>query len=177
MSLRKIVEHLGFHRTTLSFFPFHHSSRPLSFHSPQPLHQGNQNLDPHSLLKQDPIEICTSLWVKTFSSPQNTSFPNLTGFLSNFDLWLLAYQRSCAHATGTFPPRNAVGTPVLHSLLSLRNAVIRNRFEWNNKTNPFSFVPPMTLPFQSPSLNADSKPLSNPTRPASRTALFRRCYS
>jgi len=85
--------------------------------------------------------------------------------------------RSCAHATGTFPLRNAVGTPVLHSLLSLRNAVIRNRFEWNNKTNPFSFVPPMTLPFQSPSLNADSKPLSNPTRPASRTALFRRCYS
>ncbi|XP_027932796.1 nuclear intron maturase 1, mitochondrial isoform X2 [Vigna unguiculata] len=151
MSLRKIVEHLGFHRTTLSFFPFHHSSRPLSFHSPQPLHQGNQNLDPHSLLKQDPIEICTSLWVKTFSSPQNTSFPNLTGFLSNFDLWLLAYQRSCAHATGTFPPRNAVGTPVLHSLLSLRNAVIRNRFEWNNKTNPL---------LRAPNDAALSKPLS-----------------
>ncbi|QCD82012.1 RNA-directed DNA polymerase [Vigna unguiculata] len=49
--------------------------------------------------------------------------------------------RSCAHATGTFPLRNAVGTPVLHSLLSLRNAVIRNRFEWNNKTNPLLRAP------------------------------------
>ncbi|KOM53585.1 hypothetical protein LR48_Vigan09g224400 [Vigna angularis] len=151
MSFRKIVEHFGFHRTTLSFFHFHRLSRPFSSHSPQPHHQGNQNPDPHSLLKQDPIEICTSLWVKTFSSPPNTSFPNLTGFLSNFDLWLLAYQRSCAHATGTFPPRNAVGTPVLHSLLSLRNAVIRNRFEWNNKTNPL---------LRAPNDAALSKPLS-----------------
>ncbi|KHN47320.1 Putative mitochondrial protein ymf11 [Glycine soja] len=94
MSFRKIVEHFQYRRGTLSSF-----SRPLATHSPQP---AEQNHDPHSLMKQDPIEICTSLWVKTFSSS------NLTGFLSNFDLWLLAYQRSCAHATGTFPPRNAV---------------------------------------------------------------------
>ncbi|KAG4971272.1 hypothetical protein JHK82_036937 [Glycine max] len=134
MSFRKIVEHFQYRRGTLSSF-----SRPLATHSPQP---AEQNHDPHSLMKQDPIEICTSLWVKTFSSS------NLTGFLSNFDLWLLAYQRSCAHATGTFPPRNAVHTPVLHSL---RNAVIRIRFEWNDKTNPL---------FRAPNDAAFSKPLS-----------------
>eukprot|EP00256_Glycine_max_P024439 XP_003547207.1 nuclear intron maturase 1, mitochondrial-like [Glycine max] len=142
MSFRKIVEHFQYRRSTLSSF-----SRPFSTHSSQP---PNQNQDPHSLMKQDPIEICTSLWVKTFSS-STTSFPNLTGFLSNFDLWLLAYQRSCAHATGTFPPRNAVHATVLHSLLSLRNAVIRNRFEWNDKTNPL---------LRAPNDAAVSKPLS-----------------
>ncbi|KAK7319675.1 hypothetical protein RJT34_04398 [Clitoria ternatea] len=153
MSLRKIVEHLqfrrGFHATLSSIpsfsspLPTHHRSLQTATHT---LHQ-----DPHSLLKQDPIEICTSLWVKTFSSPKTTSFPNLTGFLSNFDLWLLAYQRSCAHATGTFPPRNAVHTNVLQNLLNLRNAVIRGRFVWDDKTHPF---------LRAPNDPAVSKPLS-----------------
>ncbi|KAK9936774.1 hypothetical protein M0R45_013598 [Rubus argutus] len=93
--------------------------------------------DPHSLLKQDPIEICSNLWVKAFSSPPTTTFPNLTGFLSKFDLWVLAYQRCCAHVTGTFPPRNAIHSHVLHDLLSLRNAVVRGNYAWNKKTQQF----------------------------------------
>ncbi|KAL2341137.1 hypothetical protein Fmac_009077 [Flemingia macrophylla] len=97
--------------------------------------------EPETLVKRDPIEICTSLWVKTFSSPKATTFPNLTGFLSNFDLWLLAYQRSCAHATGTFPPRTALHGPLLRHLLSLRDAVLRSRFAWNDKANPLLRAP------------------------------------
>ncbi|TKY71978.1 mitochondrial protein ymf11 [Spatholobus suberectus] len=134
MSLRKIVEHFPLRRRTLSSLCNTRSWQPL-------IPSTNQDQDPHTLMKQDPIEICTSLWVKTFSSPPTTSFPNLTGFLSNFDLWLLAYQRSCAHATGTFPPRNAVGTPLLRDLLSLRDAVLRGRFAWNDRANPLLRAP------------------------------------
>ncbi|XP_020203684.1 nuclear intron maturase 1, mitochondrial [Cajanus cajan] len=150
MSFRKIVEHLPLRRSTLS--SFHLFTSPLSTHSlQQQQQQQQQQQDPHTLMKQDPIQICSSLWVKTFSSPKTTSFPNLTGFLSNFDLWLFAYQRSCAHATGTFPPRNAVHAPLLRDLLSLRNAVLRARFIWNDKTNPL---------LRAPNDTALSKPLS-----------------
>ncbi|KAL5989961.1 Nuclear intron maturase 1, mitochondrial [Asimina triloba] len=89
--------------------------------------------DPYSLMKEDPIQVCSSLWVKTFSTP-NTQFSNLTGFLKKFDLWILAYQRTCAHFTGSFPPKNAIQSPVLHNLLSLQSAVLDGRFLWNKKT-------------------------------------------
>ncbi|KAL6197387.1 hypothetical protein ACLB2K_032996 [Fragaria x ananassa] len=124
-SLRPFVEHLVCTSQLPRPPPF---SRSLSSSSP-PLS------DPYALLKQDPIEICSSLWVKAFSSPPTTTFPNLTGFLSKFDLWVLAYQRCCAHVTGTFPPRNAVHSHVLHDLLSLRNAVVKGTYAWNNKTH------------------------------------------
>ncbi|KAK7385424.1 hypothetical protein VNO78_31142 [Psophocarpus tetragonolobus] len=127
MWVRKLVEEFPLGGSRVCSFQLDTLWRALSSYSQQ---------EPHSLMKEDPVEICTSLWVKSFTSSSTTSFSNLTGFLSNFDLWLLAYQRSCAHATGTFPPRNAIRTPVLHSLLSLRNAVIRNRFLWNDKANP-----------------------------------------
>ncbi|KAM3291986.1 nuclear intron maturase 1, mitochondrial [Capsicum chacoense] len=88
--------------------------------------------DPHSLLKEDPLEILSNLWIKTFSQPQNP-FTNLTGFLSKLDLWVLAYQRTYAHFTGSFPPRNALQSHVLSDLLSLRNTVIRGNFLWHTK--------------------------------------------
>ncbi|KAM1561715.1 hypothetical protein ACFX1Z_004813 [Malus domestica] len=72
-----------------------------------------------------------------FSVGQGILFPNLTGFLSKFGLWVLAYQRSCAHVTGTFPPRSAIHSRVLHDLLSLRNAVVRGSFSWNKKTQQY----------------------------------------
>lgn len=91
--------------------------------------------DPYSVLKEDPVDICTSIWVKSFSSPSNFTFSNLTGFLSKLDLWTLAYQRSCAHVTGKFPPRNALPSHALHSLFSLQTAVVHNRFKWNDKAH------------------------------------------
>ncbi|KAK7303120.1 hypothetical protein RJT34_14021 [Clitoria ternatea] len=134
--------------------PTHHRSLQTATHS---LHQ-----DPHSLLKQDPIEICTSLWVKTFSSPKTTSFPNLTGFLSNFDLWRLAYQRSCAHATGTFPPRNAVHTNVLKTFSTFVTPLFAAVSFRTTRPTP-SFAPPTTPPFRSLSPNANFVPFSIPS--------------
>ncbi|KAJ7968935.1 Intron maturase, type II family protein [Quillaja saponaria] len=143
MSVRTTIKHLparhSFFKSLSSYGSF--SSLPAGSPSPPPLrtttHKQDKEQDPYSLLKGDPIEICTSLWVKTFSSPPQTTFPNLTGFLSKFDLWVLAYQRSCAQVTGTFPPRNAIHFHVLRDLLSLRNAVIHGQFAWNRKTEQF----------------------------------------
>ncbi|XP_034698651.1 nuclear intron maturase 1, mitochondrial [Vitis riparia] len=96
-----------------------------------------QEQDPYSLMKEDPIQVCSSLWVRSFSNQTHAPFSNLTGFLSKFDLWVLAYQRSCAHFTGSFPPRNAIHSQVLRDLLSLQNAVVRGRFSWNHKIHSY----------------------------------------
>ncbi|WCJ27387.1 Intron maturase type II family protein [Euphorbia peplus] len=120
MSVRTLIKHLPPSISSIRILPF----------STLTAHQ-----DPHSLLKEDPIEICTSLWLKSFSSPPLSSFPHLTGFLSKLDLWVLAYQRSCAHVTGTFPPRTALHSHTLHSLHSLQHNVLHNRFRWNDKTH------------------------------------------
>ncbi|KAM7270148.1 hypothetical protein ACFE04_029362 [Oxalis oulophora] len=136
-SLRQSIKHLNY---TTQNHHFLRSISSLSTH--QPLiqttthhhhHHHNQE-DPHSLLKQDPTEILTSLWVKSFSN-NNSPFPNLTGFVSKLDLWVLAYQRTCAHATGTFPPRNALRDETLYSLLSLRNTVVKSHFKWHDKAH------------------------------------------
>ncbi|KAF3967205.1 hypothetical protein ACB098_04G052300 [Castanea mollissima] len=154
MSVRTTIKHLHRHLQPLTF------SRSFSSTLIEKKHQTpslqNQQ-DPYSLLKQDPIEICSSLWFKTFSSPPNTSFANLTGFISKLDLWVLAYQRSSAHFTGTFPPRNAIHSQVLSDLLSLRNAVVRGQFVWNNKTNQLIRSPnekPITLSLSKGKLQA-----------------------
>ncbi|KAI5591909.1 hypothetical protein POPTR_004G132450v4 [Populus trichocarpa] len=120
MSLRQNFKQLPFIKSHSLFRPFSSSSS----------HQ-----DPYSVLKEDPVDICTSIWVKSFSSPSNFTFSNLTGFLSKLDLWALAYQRSCAHVTGKFPPRNALPSHALHSLFSLQTAVVHNRFKWNDKAH------------------------------------------
>ncbi|OUZ99890.1 Domain X [Macleaya cordata] len=88
-------------------------------------------------MKEDPIQVCSGLWFRTFSDPTNKPFSNLTGFLKKFDLWILAYQRSCAEETGSFPPRSAIHSNVLHSLLSLQNAVLHGQFVWGMKTHLF----------------------------------------
>ncbi|CAH8332572.1 unnamed protein product [Eruca vesicaria subsp. sativa] len=127
--LRNIVEHFNC-KTFL---------KPISsLSNPKPeSREPSSTQDPYSLLKQDPVEICLSLWLKSFASPPSTTFSNLTGFLSKFDLWILAYQRTCAHVTGTFPPRNAIHSNALRSLLSLQQSVTRSsgKFRWNDKMN------------------------------------------
>ncbi|KAG2689017.1 hypothetical protein I3760_09G120200 [Carya illinoinensis] len=143
MSVRTIIKHLHRHHRYL-IKPLA-SSRSLSSIATYPpsqpprhvIQNHNHDQDPYSLLKEDPIQICSSLWVKTFSSPPDITFPNLTGFLSKLDLWVLAYQRSCAQVTGTFPPRNAIHSHVLSDLLSLRNAVVHGQFFWNKKTQQY----------------------------------------
>ncbi|KAI4295430.1 hypothetical protein L6164_035489 [Bauhinia variegata] len=168
MSLRTFIKRLQCSHSSLKTLPsFYFSSHsnpslpPLHLQTANHLqpqnHLEDKDQDPYSLLKEDPIEICTSLWVKTFSSPPQASFPNLTGFLSKFDLWVLAYQRSCAEVTGTFPPRNAIHTHVLRDLLSLRNAVIRGQFSWNKKTQQYIRSPndkPLKKPISKRKLQA-----------------------
>ncbi|XP_077251004.1 intron maturase, type II family protein [Tasmannia lanceolata] len=132
---------------TLKRLPFLHQSllflRPVTTLSSPLLTNQHQNQeqqkDPYSLMKEDPIQVCSDLWVKAFSAPQSPKphFSNLTGFLKKFDLWVLAYQRSCAHETGSFPPKNAIQLPVLQNLLSLQNAVLDGQFIWGMKTHLF----------------------------------------
>ncbi|XP_027165739.1 nuclear intron maturase 1, mitochondrial-like [Coffea eugenioides] len=135
-------------RTKLKHLTYKHIIpliRSLSYLNPQPQVSQQQQpsslrrqQDPYSLLKEEPIQILADLWVKTFSQRQQPKpFTNLTGFLSKFDLWVLAYQRTCAHVSGTFPPRNALHSDVLCDVLSLRNAVVRNKFSWHCKTHQF----------------------------------------
>nr|GME07759.1 nuclear intron maturase 1, mitochondrial-like [Ipomoea batatas] len=122
--------------STTSVCSFSRQYRPNRRHSlPPPVASPPLQQDPHILLKEDPIEVLSNLWVKTFSQPGNP-FTNLTGFLSKLDLWVLAYQRTCAHVTGSFPPRNALHTHILSDLVSLRNAVVSGKFIWNDKMHP-----------------------------------------
>ncbi|XP_015877305.3 nuclear intron maturase 1, mitochondrial [Ziziphus jujuba] len=146
MSVRTTIKHIGCNNFCLLKTLARSLSTSLSAPPRQPRSQlqpatttriYKDQQDPYSLLKEDPIQICSSLWVKAFSSPSTISFPNLTGFLSKFDLWVLAYQRSCAHVTGTFPPRNAIHFNVLHDLLCLRNAVVHGQFSWNKKIHQY----------------------------------------
>ena len=100
--------------------------------APSPLRQKN----PYDLMKEDPIQICSDLWTSSFSRGNSAPFVNLTGFLKKFDLWILAYQRSCAHATGSsFPPKNAIHLNSLRSLLSLQESVISGQFSWRAKSD------------------------------------------
>ncbi|OWM63886.1 hypothetical protein CDL15_Pgr006148 [Punica granatum] len=150
MSLRTFIKQ--FSRRVYSFnpLPLARTLASLSMLAP-PRHQKQVVQDPYSLLKEDPIQIVSSLWVKSFSSPPDTAFPNLTGFLTKFDLWVLAYQRACAHFTGTFPPRNAIHLQTLCALLSLRDSVLHHQFSWNDKTQPL---------IRSPYDKHDKKPIS-----------------
>ncbi|KAG0498159.1 hypothetical protein HPP92_002850 [Vanilla planifolia] len=87
-------------------------------------------------MREDPIQVCSDLWVRSFSRSQLIpSFSNLTGFLRKFDLWILAYQRACAHYTGCFPPKNAIHLPELRGLLALRQAVLSGGHFWGASTN------------------------------------------
>ncbi|KAL0534908.1 hypothetical protein IC582_029207 [Cucumis melo] len=145
MSFRTTIKHLQCNRQTFvksfSFARFNSSSPAV--HPPRhpSISLRLENLphlhdeDPYSHLKEDPIEICSSIWVKAFASLPNSSFSDLSYFLSKFDLWVLAYQRSCADLAGSFPPRHAIHSHVLRDLLSLRNAVINGKFSWNRKAN------------------------------------------
>ncbi|KAJ3671509.1 hypothetical protein LUZ60_007588 [Juncus effusus] len=115
------------HASLLPFFTLR------SFHSkPNP----NPNLLTNS---DDPVETLSSLWVRSFSLPPLSPFANLTGFLKSHSLWILAYQRSTAHHTGTFPSRTAINnnSSQLQALLSLKNLALSSpsSFPWGASSN------------------------------------------
>lgn len=133
MSVRHFVKHLHSHpllRPTRALTTLSAASAAIDLPKSPPK-------DPYSLMKEDPIQICSDLWVRTFSDPARKPFPKLSGFLAKFDLWVLAYQRCCAHFTGTFPPRRAVHAHVLAELLDLRDAVVHGHYRWNQKVDPY----------------------------------------
>ncbi|KAF5175033.1 Intron maturase, type II family protein [Thalictrum thalictroides] len=133
MSLRHFFKHLPSNFLLLRPFTTITSLKPpFSTQQDNKQHDHKQQ-DPHSLMKEDPIQICSDLWFKTFSDSINKPIYNLTGFLKKFDLWVLAYQRSCAEETGSFPPRNAIHFNVLRDLLSLQTAVLNGQFIWGKK--------------------------------------------
>ncbi|CAL9766937.1 unnamed protein product [Musa acuminata subsp. burmannicoides] len=85
--------------------------------------------DPSSLLRDDPISICSALWVDSFRDPSATA-SSLTPLLRRLELWVLAYQKAYADETGSYLPKSSVPSSALHSLLALRNAVLDGRFRW-----------------------------------------------
>ncbi|XP_072960629.1 nuclear intron maturase 1, mitochondrial [Typha angustifolia] len=91
--------------------------------------------NPYDLMREDPIQVCSDLWVRSFSRPTTLPLTNLTGFLKKFDLWVLAYQRSCAHHTGSFPPRAAIHLAHLRSLLLLQRAALSPSYPWGAATH------------------------------------------
>ncbi|CAN6216662.1 unnamed protein product [Urochloa humidicola] len=139
----------------------HPAARPAPRRPPPPPPPADEGPlpDPYALLVHDPIDLLSSLWRRAFAHPLPSPFPNLSGYASRLDLWLLSYQRACAHATGTFPPRHAVPLPTLHCLLRLRAAALRRHpaFPWGASTHLLlrsPADPPSTVPISRRKLEA-----------------------
>ncbi|KAJ4978191.1 hypothetical protein NE237_008971 [Protea cynaroides] len=88
--------------------------------------------DPSTLMKEDGVAVCSSMWIENFREPDKTQ-TNLTNYLRRFELWVLAYQKVCADETGSFMPRSAVQKSALEDLLALRNSVLDGRFKWGSR--------------------------------------------
>ncbi|GJN20160.1 hypothetical protein PR202_gb07502 [Eleusine coracana subsp. coracana] len=98
---------------------------------------GGNPLDPTQLLRDDPVAITASLWVSSFrAAPAGGPAPPLAPFLSRLELWVLAYQKAYADETGSYLPRSSIPASTLASLLSLRNAVLDDRFRFGNRLTP-----------------------------------------
>ncbi|KAK8940310.1 hypothetical protein KSP40_PGU012047 [Platanthera guangdongensis] len=129
---RFLISIVSFDLSTLSGY----RRRPIPTGTVQLLHQQDDEENPYNLMREDPIQVCSDLWVRSFSlSHLHPSFPNLTGFLKKFDLWILAYQRSCAHLTGSFPPKNAIHVSELRSLLALSRSAVTGNHRWGAATH------------------------------------------
>ncbi|XP_068642602.1 nuclear intron maturase 2, mitochondrial [Aristolochia californica] len=85
--------------------------------------------DPSSLIKEDGIAICSSIWVDSFKHPDVT-VTNLSSYLRRFELWVIAYQKVCIDETGSYMPRSSIQKSALEDLLALRNAILDSRFKW-----------------------------------------------
>ncbi|KAK9691573.1 hypothetical protein RND81_09G205500 [Saponaria officinalis] len=90
--------------------------------------------DPLSLMKEDGVAVCSRMWVDNFREPDKT-VTNLTSYLRRFELWVLAYQKVYADEVGSYLPRNSIQRSALEDLLTLRNAVLDDRFKWGARLN------------------------------------------
>ncbi|CAA7411045.1 unnamed protein product [Spirodela intermedia] len=90
------------------------------------------SVDPSSLIKEDGIAICSSLWIDSFRDPGQT-ITNVTSYLRRLELWVIAYQKVAADDTGSYVPKNTIPPHALEGLLALRNAVLDGRFRWGSR--------------------------------------------
>ncbi|KAK1298407.1 hypothetical protein QJS10_CPB14g00459 [Acorus calamus] len=87
-------------------------------------------------MKHDPISICTSMWLRSFSlpTPPTPTPTNLSGYLKSFDLLILSYRLSSAHLHGLLPSLSSLSPKTLRSLLLLRSSLLSRRFRWNSRS-------------------------------------------
>ncbi|KAJ0970756.1 hypothetical protein J5N97_018715 [Dioscorea zingiberensis] len=116
-----------FHR--LSYFS---PAPPPPSHRPRRVLSEHPSDEPPQL--PDPISTLSNLWITSFRSPASPP-PPLSPLLSRPELWLLAYQKAAADATGSYQTRSSIPRPTLDALLSLRNAVLDGRFRWGGRLN------------------------------------------
>ncbi|KAH9293322.1 hypothetical protein KI387_041473, partial [Taxus chinensis] len=88
--------------------------------------------DPYSLVKEDGVNVCASLWINSFRDNQKV-VNSLSGYLKRFEIWIMAYQKVYADETGSLTHRNEIEKSVMEELLSLRNAVMESRFKWGQR--------------------------------------------
>lgn len=92
--------------------------------------------DPTNLMKEDGVSVCSQMWIENFREPDRI-VTNLTSYIRRFELWVLAYQKVYADETGTYIPRSAIQKSALEDLLTLRNAVLDDRFKWGARLQFF----------------------------------------
>ncbi|KAG2676548.1 hypothetical protein I3760_12G057600 [Carya illinoinensis] len=92
--------------------------------------------DPSTLIKEDGVAVCSQMWLENFREPDRL-VTNLSSYLRRFELWVLAYQKVCADETGAYMPRGSIERSSLEDLLTLRNAVLDDRFRWGARLDFF----------------------------------------
>ena len=121
-----------------SFSSFRQSQFPPNPHQFRPRENlrtslpGFASVDPHSLLREDGISICSSLWIDSFRDPGRT-VTDLSSYLQRLELWVIAYQKVAADDTGAYVPKSSIPHRALEGLLSLRNSVLDGKFKWGSR--------------------------------------------
>ncbi|KAF5460270.1 hypothetical protein F2P56_020151 [Juglans regia] len=92
--------------------------------------------DPSTLMKEDSVAVCSQMWLENFRDPDRL-VTNLSSYLRRFELWVLAYQKVCADETGAYMTRGSIERSALEDLLTLRNAVLDDRFRWGARLDFF----------------------------------------
>ncbi|XP_058104167.1 nuclear intron maturase 2, mitochondrial [Magnolia sinica] len=125
-----------FKNATLILSRFLYTSPPSPPPRQIPAFAASSSDDPTTLLREDGIAVCSSIWIDSFREPDKT-VTNLTTHLRRFELWVVAYQKVCIDELGSYMPRSAIQRSALDDLLALRNAVLDARFKWGARLDFF----------------------------------------